>query len=259
LSYARNQQYLHLLSTSTSTTPIDVWQPSTNIVKPGIADQVALGYFRNFNNNNYETSLEVYYKNMQNLIDYKNGADILFNENVEAELVFGKGWSYGAEFFLKKNLGKFNGWIGYTWSKTQRQFDEINDGEPFPATEDRTHDISIVGIYEPSKKWTFSATWVYNTGKAVTFPSGKYLVDDHLINLYTERNGYRMPVYHRLDLGITYTSRNSSLNFSLYNAYGRKNAYTIFFRESETNPGNTEAVQVTLFTFVPSITYNFKF
>jgi hypothetical protein len=202
----------------------------------------------------------VYYKNLQNQIDYKNGADILMNEKIESQLVFGKGWAYGAEFFIKKKFGKLNGWLGYTWSKTERKFDEINDGKAFSARYDRTHDISIVGIYELTKKWTLSATWVYYTGNAVTFPSGKYEVDDHTVNLYTERNGYRMPVFHRLDLGVTYNfSNKSNLNFSLYNAYGRKNAYTINFQESETDPTKTEAVRLSLFTFIPSITYNFKF
>lgn len=262
LSFARNKQYIHLLSNSTSGTPLDIWHPSSSIVKPGISDQVALGYFRNFDNNNYETSVEVYYKDLKNQVDYKNGAEILMNEKVESQLVFGKSWAYGIEFFIKKKFGKLNGWLCYTWSKTERQFDKINNGRAFPARHDRTHDISIVGIYEPNKKWTFSATWVYNTGNAVTFPSGKYIIDESntIVNLYTERNGYRMPDYHRLDLGVTYNfSEKSNLNFSLYNAYARKNAYTITFRVNENDSTKTEAVRIALFSIVPSITYNFKF
>jgi hypothetical protein len=260
-SYARNRQYIHLLSNSTASTPTDVWIPSSNNVQPEIADQVSLGYFRNFDDNKWESSVEVYYKDMQNQIEYKNGADLFLNDYVESQLVYGTGYSYGAEFLLRKKTGKFTGWLGYTWSKTMREFDEINDGNPFPARQDRTHDISIVGMYDLNKKWDFSASWVYYTGDAVTFPSGSYVVDGNLVPLYTERNGYRLPDYHRLDLSATYFGKNpdSNLNISLYNAYGRKNVYSIDFQPSETNPGTQEAVKTYLFQWVPSVTYNFKF
>ncbi len=257
-SYARNRQYLHLLSASTSTTPFDNWLPSTNIVQPGTADQVSLGYFRNFDDNGYETSFEVYYKDFRNQIAYRGGADIFLNPYVEAELVFGRGWSYGAEFMVERKFGKLNGWLSYTLSKTMRQFDEINDGTAFPARQDRTHDISVVGLYDVSSKWTIAATWVYSTGNAVTFPSGKYEVDDHTVNLYSDRNASRMPAYHRLDVAFTYKKQRSSWNFSLYNAYGRRNAYAINFRKNEDDPTRTEAVRLSLFSFFPSITYNFK-
>jgi hypothetical protein len=225
---------------------------------------VAFGYFRNFSNNRFETSVEVYYKDLKNQIDYKNGADLIFNSTVEAELVFGRGWSYGAEFFVKKNEGKLTGWLGYTLSRTMRQFDLINNGTAFPARHDRVHDISIVGMYYLTKNLKLSASWVYYTGNAVTFPSGKYTIDGHLVNYYTERNGYRMPDYHRLDLGLTWIRKKtdkweSSWNFSVYNAYARENAYYIDFRESEDNPGKTEAVQVSLFKAIPSVSYKFKF
>jgi hypothetical protein len=264
ISYARNMQYLHLLSNTTSTTPLDIWQPSTNNVQPGIADQVSLGYYQNFENNTYEASVEVYYKYLQNQIEYKNGADLLANPHVEAELVFGSGHAYGIEFFFKKNIGKFTGWISYAWAKSERKFDAIDNGNPFPAKYDRLHDISLVGSYQLNEKWNFSATWVYNTGNAVTYPSGKYLVDGNIINLFAERNGYRMPDYHRLDLSATYYfekkgSYSSNLNFSLYNAYGQKNAYSIAFKASSNDPTKTEAIMTYLFTFFPSITYNFNF
>ncbi|MCD4691931.1 MAG: TonB-dependent receptor plug domain-containing protein, partial [Calditrichales bacterium] len=260
ISYARNRQYIHLLSNSTSGMPVDLWHPCSKIVKPGIADQAALGYFRNFAGNNYETSIELYYKDLQNQVDYKNGAEVLMNEKVESQLVFGKGWAYGVELFIKKKFGKLNGWIGYTLSKTEREFKQINDGNIYPARQDRIHDISIVSIYEPNKKWTFSVSWVYHTGDAVTFPSGKYIVGEHTVNYYTERNGYRMPAYHRLDIGATLHFENeSSLNFAIYNVYARRNAYTISFRKNENNPAKTEAVRMALFSIVPSITYNFKF
>ena len=262
--YGRNTQNLHLISNSVSTNPTDLWIPSSNNVKPEIADQVSLGYFRNFKDNNYEFSTEVYYKNLQNQIDYKNGAQLNFNENVESQLLFGVGRAYGVEFFLKKKYGRFNGWIGYTLSRTEKQITGINNGSWYPATQDRPNDISIVTIYELSKKWTISAVWVYYTGNAVTFPSGKYEVAGQVVDYYTERNGYRMPDYNRLDIGVTWQRKKtekfeSSWNFSLYNAYGRENAYTITFQTDPTDPTRTQAVQTTLFRWIPSITYNFKF
>ncbi len=263
-SYTRNYQYIHLLSTSTTATPIDVWLPTTSIVKPEIANQISLGFFKNFQNNQFETSVEVYYKNMENQVDYENGADIYFNKEIESQLVFGTGYAYGVELYLKKNFGDLTGWLSYTLAKTERKFDEINDGNPYSARQDRTHDFSITAIYKLNKWWTFSANWIYYTGDAVTFPSGKYVVDGNTLNLYTERNGYRMPDYHRLDVGATMILSKSktsemSLTFSLFNAYNRKNAYTITFQESETNPQYTEAVRLALFGVIPSITFNFNF
>lgn len=264
VSYGRNRQYLHLVSNSTSGTPIDLWIPSSNNVKPQIADQYALGYFRNFKENAYEGSVEVYYKEMQNQVDYRTGAELVFNENVESQLLFGKGWSYGAEFYLKKNVGDLSGWISYTWSKTERQFEGIDSGDAYPANWDRTHDVSLVGIYKLNEKWTFSGSFVFRTGEAVTYPVGKYEVDGEVINLYSTRNDNRLPDYHRLDLGATLklkTNRkfDSSLNFSVYNAYNRKNAFLINFREVQDDPTRTESVKITLFGILPSVTFNFKF
>jgi len=259
-SYTRTSQYLHLLSNSTTTNPSDLWIPSSNNVKPEYADQVDLGYFRNFNDNEYEASVELYYKNMQNLIDYKNGADLQLNPTVESLLRYGKGWSYGMELLVRKEFGRFSGWVSYTLSKTQDQIPGINNGQPYPATQDRTHDISIVTIYNYNATWTFSAVWVYNTGNAVTFPSGNYWIDGRLVPYYTERNGYRMPAYHRLDLSATWTlGPKSNLSFSLYNAYDRYNAYSITFRQDPNDPNKTQAVQTTFFPIIPSVTYNFKF
>ena len=263
-SLGRNVQNLHLLSNSTSGNPTDLWIPSSNNVKPELSDQVSVGYYRNFNDNKYEFSLETYYKRLQNQIDYKNGAELIFNENVESQILLGKGRAYGMEMFLKKKQGRFNGWISYTLSRTERQFDAINSGNYFPAKQDRTHDISVVGMFELNKSWTLSATWVYYTGNAVTFPSGKYAVDGRTIFYYSDRNANRMPSYHRLDLGATWISKKnsrfeSSWNFSLYNAYGHDNAYIITFRDSKSDPSKTEAVQTTLFKMIPSVTYNFKF
>ncbi len=263
-SYARNTQNMHLLSNSTSGNPTDLWIPSSNNVKPELADQLSLGYFRNFKDDNYEFSAEVYYKYMQNQVDYKDGAELNFNENVESQLLYGLGRAYGIELFVKKKYGKLTGWIGYTLSRTERKIDGINNGAYYVAKQDRTHDVSVVGIYEFSKKLTASASWVYYTGNAVTFPSGKYIAAGQVLNLYTERNGYRMPAYHRMDIGVTWyrkrtAKHESSWNFSVYNAYGRENAYTITFEQNESDPTRTQAVQTTLFRWIPSVTYNFKF
>lgn len=263
-SYARTTQNMHLLSNSTTSNPTDKWVPSSNIIKPQIGDQVSAGYFRNFSDNKYEFSTEVYHKHMQNQIDYKDGADITNSYVVETELLFGKGRAYGIEFFLKKRLGRFNGWVGYTLSRTEKLIGGINESDWYPARQDRTHDISVVGIYELNPKWTLSASWVYNTGNAVTFPSGKYQMDNQVVFYYTERNGYRLPDYHRLDIGATWQLRkterfSSELVFSIYNAYGRENPYIINFRENSNDPSMTEAYQIALFKVVPSVSYNFRF
>ena len=264
VAYTRNTQVLHLLSNSTSANPTDLWIPSSNNVRPEIADQVSAGYYRNFKDNQYEFSSEVYYKNMQNQIDYKNGAQLIANENVESQLLYGKGRAYGLELFFKKKVGKFTGWVSYTLSRTELKIDGVNMDKWYPAKQDRTHDISLVGIYQASRKWTLSATWVYYTGNAVTFPSGKYQVDGQTAFYYTERNGYRMPAYHRMDVAATLLGKKtkkfeSSWTFSVYNLYGRENAYSIIFQNDPSDPTKTQAVQYALFRFIPSVTYNFKF
>jgi hypothetical protein len=233
-------------------------------VKPQIADQISLGYFQNLKNNKYEMSAEVYYKAMQNQIDYRNGASTQGNELIEGELLYGDGRAYGIELLLKKKKGKFNGWLGYTLSRTERQISGINNSDWYPSRQDRTHEISIVGVYDYTEKLSFSAAWIYYTGNAVTFPSGKYEVDGETYLVYTERNGYRMPDYHRLDLSVTYYRKKtvkyeSNWNFSIYNAYGRENAFTISFRDNDNDPSRTSAYQTTLFRWVPSVTYNFLF
>ncbi len=264
VSYTRNTQVLHLLSNSTSSNPTDLWLPSSNIVKPEIADQAALGYYRNFEDNRYEFSTELYYKTMQNQIDYRNGAQLIANENVESQLLFGKGRAYGLELFFKKKVGQFTGWVSYTLSRTELKITGIDQDKWYPARQDRTHDISLVGIYQANKKWTLSATWVYYTGNAVTFPSGKYQVNGQTAFYYTERNGYRMPAYHRADIAATLQNKKrrkyeSSWTFSIYNVYGRENAYSIMFQNDPADPTKTQAVQYALFRFIPSATYNFKF
>lgn len=261
---SRNVQNLHLLSNSTSANPTDLWIPSSNNVKPEISDQVAIGYFANSNNQNYTYSSELYYKWMQRQIDYKNGAELIANQDVESQLLFGKGRAYGWENYFKKNTGRLTGWISYTLSRTERKIPQINNETWYPARQDRTHEVSVVGIYKLSPKWTLSGTWIYYTGNAVTFPSGKYLVQGVITNLYTERNGYRMPAYHRLDLGATLLVKKtknteSSWSFSLYNAYGRENAYSFTFKTDPGNPDQTQVERISLFKFIPSVSYNFKF
>ncbi len=265
-SYNRNVQNLHLLSNATSTTPTDLWLPSSNNVKPEIADQIAIGFYKNFKNDQFEFSVETYYKDLQNQIDYRNGSDLRSNDNVESELLYGTGRAYGIEFLLRKKTGRLTGWVGYTYSRTERKFAEINKGTYYPAKQDRPHDLSVVGIYKLSKTWLFSSTFVYSTGNAVTFPSGKYRANNQTVFLYTERNAYRMPDYNRLDVSFTYESKKnvnrkyqSSWTFGVYNLYGRENAFAINFLDDPNDPTKTVAEQTALFRYVPSITWNFKF
>ena len=201
---------------------------------------------------------------MQNQIDYKNGAQLRANANVESQLLFGKGRAYGWELFLKKKYGKLTGWVSYTLSRTEKLIGGINKSNWYPAKQDQTHNMAVVAIYQASKKWTFSSNFVYNTGNAVTFPSGKYQVNGQTAFYYTERNGYRMPAYHRLDFAATLQVKKrkkseGSWTFSLYNVYGRENAYSIEFKDDPNDPTKTQAVRTALFRWVPSVTYNFKF
>jgi hypothetical protein len=263
-SYNRMAQYVHQLSNSTSGQATDIWISSSTIVQPLLVDQVALGYFHNFRDNGIETSLEIYYKNMQGVSDFEDGTDIMFNDKIESQILNGIGRSYGLELYLKKNYGKFTGWLSYTLARTEQKIDEINEGKWYPAKYDRSHDLSVVLSYAFTPKINLSGTWVYYTGNAVTFPSGQYIIDDQVVPYYTERNGYRMPDYHRLDLNLHLEGKDrkkysSSWDISIYNVYNRYNAYSISFRESETNPGNMEAVKLSLFGIVPSITYNIHF
>ncbi len=263
-SYVRNVQNLHLMSNSTTGFPTDKWLASTNIIKPEIADLVALGWYKNLAGNQLEFSTEVYYKKMQNQIDYRTGADVFTNDAIESQILFGVGRAYGWEVFLKKKTGKTTGWISYTLAKTERKIDGINDGEWYNARQDRTHDVAIVVNHQLNRRWNLAANWIYYTGDAVTYPSGKYIIDNQVVFYYTKRNADRMPSYHRLDLGATWLLKDrkkfrSELAFSLFNAYGRENPYAITFRQSEDDPTRTEAVKTSLFRFVPSISYNFKF
>jgi len=276
-SYNRMAQYVHLISNSTAASPFDVWSPTTRNIKPELADQVAVGYFRNFKENMYETSVEVFYKEMQNQIDYIPGAQVLLNQNLEADLLYGRGRAYGLELYAKKNTGQLTGWISYTLSRSERLFDGLNvDGASgqaqwYPAKYDRRHIGSVVGIYDFNKRWRFSGTFSYTTGVATTFPNGRYELDGGAItvphNTDGSRNNFRVPAYHRLDLAATLQGKKNDTRrwkgewvFSVYNAYARRNPFTIFFRQNPDDPTKTEAVRLSIFgTFLPSITYNFKF
>lgn len=263
-SYNRMAQYIHLLSNTTSGSPTDIWMPCSNNLKPVVVDQISIGYFRNFLDNGIETSVEGYYKNIANTVDYEDGAEIIFNEHVESQILTGKGRSYGLEFYVKKKYGDLSGWISYTISRTENKIEGINNLTWYSVKYDKTHDFSIVSIYKIGRRLSLSGVWTYATGNAVTFPSGKYVINGVSVPYYTERNGYRMPAYHRLDFSLTLDGKNrkklkSQWDLSVYNVYNRHNAYMITFRESETIPGTTEAVRLSLFGIVPSIGYNFKF
>ncbi len=263
LAYSRNVQNLHLLSNTTTSFPTDRWTMTSNNVKPEIADQVSGGYFVNFYKDMFELSVEGYFKWMQNQIDYKNGATLRANETVENQLLFGNGRAYGAEFFFKKATGKFTGWVSYTFSRTERKFAGINDNTWYPSRNDRTHDLSIVLMYDITPRINVSATWVYYTGLATTFPSGKYFLNGQIVPSYGPRNQDRFPAYHRLDIGATFVLKKRKnwehdLNLSVYNLYARKNAYSIDFK-ADINSGTAYAEKTYLFRIVPSVTYNFKF
>jgi len=264
LSYNRNTQNIHILNNSNSSTPTDLYVLSSNNIKPEIGDQLSAGYFKNFDDNAFEFSVEAYHKWLQNQIDYKNGAQLAGNPDVESQLVYGSGRAYGLELYLKKRYGRFNGWISYTLSRTEGKFAAIDNGNYFPNRYDRTHDISTVGIYQLNKRWTLSATFVYGTGEAVTYPTGKYSVGGVTTYYYSSRNGYREPSTNHLDLGATLEGKphpkyHSSWTFGIYNVYNRHNPYIISFRDSKTNPGTSEAVETSLFGIVPSATWNFRF
>ncbi|MFP4665060.1 MAG: TonB-dependent receptor [Bacteroidales bacterium] len=268
-SYMRNKQYIHLASLSASTLPTDLWVPSSDVVQPQIGAQYAVGYFRNFKDNLFETSIQIYYKDMDNLIEYADGALPMdqLNDNADNYFVFGKGTSYGAELFIKKRYGDLTGWLGYTLSKTDRTFDDINEGKPFPAKYDRRHDLSLSLSYQINDKLSASTVFVYATGNTTTLPVARYTINGEIIEEYGDRNSYRMDPYHRLDLSLTYIHKKtknweSSWNFSVYNVYNRKNPYFIYFDyEGNASDGSfqTSAKQVSLFPVLPAVTWNFKF
>ncbi len=276
LSYTRTIQYLHLATTSAATFPSDLWVPSSRVIQPGKAEQVAAGYFKSLHNGKYEISAEAYYKTMGNQLEFKPGARLLLNQNIEGEMIFGTGKAYGLELFFQKKTGRLNGWIGYTLSRAERTFRDMNEGKAFPYRYDRTHDVSVVANYNLGKKWEASAVFVYGTGNALTMPTGRFVYNLGYnprerepiftnINQYDKINDFRMPAYHRMDIAFTYTPKPNSTKrfksnwvFSLYNVYNRKNPYFIYI-DADEDERTVKGKQVYLFPILPGVTWNFKF
>ncbi len=274
LSYNRMSQYLHLISNSTAASPLDVWLPSTNNLKPQIADQFAVGYFQNFKDNKYVTSLELYYKNFQNQVDYIDGADLFVNELIEAELLAGRGRAYGLELQVEKKKGRFSGWISYTLSRSERKVAELNNDEWYASRFDQTHNLSATLFYELSDRWTFSGNFIFNTGTPATFPTGRIEQQGYVIPEVSNnvRNNVRIPSYHRLDFSATYRGKKydqkrwkSEWVFSAYNVYNRRNPFSIFFQQEDMRAANgdpiqTQAIRLSVIgSIIPSVAYNFKF
>lgn len=269
-SYNRMVQYLHLVSNTAAATPVDVWTPSTNNIKPQLADQFAIGLFKNFQDNTYETSVEVYYKDLQNQLDFIDNSDLLLNRFLEGDLLQGIGRAYGAEFYVKKNKGKLTGWISYTLSRTERRVEGLNNDNWFPNRYDRPHNLNTSISYEFNEYWSASANFVLQSGTPVTFPTSRVQVQDYVIpyNVEATRNNFRVPTYHRLDFSVTKINKKKKPNqrwesnwvFSVYNAYNRRNPFTIYFRRNQDVPLNTEAVRLAIIgSIVPAVSYNFKF
>lgn len=273
-SYNRMVQYIHLVSNTTASIPLDVWTPSTNNIDPQIGDQFALGYFRNFKNNTLEASIEGYFRNTQNQLDYIDGADLLLNNFFEGDILSGKGRAYGIELMVKKNGGKINGWASYTLSRTEMQVNGINKGEWYPTRFDQTHNLKIVGFYEHNERMTFSANFTYTTGTPSTFPSARYSIQGYTIphSDKAARNDVRIPNYHRFDLSMTLYSKKENRRgkqnfwvFSIYNLYARENPFSIYFSSSNESPTpgflpETSATQFSVLgTILPSVSYNFNF
>lgn len=264
--YSHTLQYVTLAQNSTAGTPLDIWFPATPNVKPEVSDQFAVGYFRNFRKNSLETSLEVYYKKVNNVIDFCDHANLILNEFIEGELRIGYGYAYGIELMTRKSEGRLNGWVSYTYSRSWRVVKEINEGKKYPAPYDKPHAVNVVMNYSISKRLEVSATWVYATGLPVTFPTGRAVVGNAVLPIYSDRNAYRMPAYHRMDIALNLKEKEKAgrkwkgeWNFSVYNAYNRKNAWAINFEYDPETIYTTYAVKTYLFSIIPAVTYNFKF
>ncbi|MEM8939090.1 MAG: TonB-dependent receptor [Bacteroidota bacterium] len=272
-SYNRTYQYLHLISNTTTVSPVDVWAPSGPFLKPQEADQISLGYFKNFSNNTYEASIEVYGKQMDNVLDYVPGADIVFNNNIETEILSGEGRAYGMEIYVSKTKGRLTGWISYTLSRTERKItgvsDEdpgINNGEWYVANYDKPHEISVTGVYKLSKRIDFSANFVFASGLPTTYPTSGYNYGGLIVPQYEQRNEQRIPSYHRLDLSMMLQGKEKpdkktshSWVFGLYNAYNRLNANSIDFRGEMDSKATLDAIKTYVFGIVPNVTYQLKF
>jgi hypothetical protein len=268
--YNRTIQYLHLLSTNTTQSPTDIWKLSDYNIAPQRANQYSLGFFKNLSGKDVEFSLEGYYKTMTDLLDYKIGAQLVLNENLETELLQGEGKAYGVEFLVKKNSGRFNGYVGYSYSRSFVKLDSplrqerVNNGEFFPANYDKPHDFSVVANFKLTKRFSFSGNFIYQTGRPITYPIGRFVFAGEEQVLYSDRNQFRIPDYFRLDLGVNIEGNHkrnklahSFINISVYNVLGRNNPYSVFFVNEQ---GQIKAYQTSIFSVpVPTITYNFKF
>jgi len=289
-SYNRMRQYIHLISNTTAATPVDIYMPAGPYIKPAIADQVGLGYFRNFRANTYESSVEVYYKKFQQIVDYKDDAELLLNKTLETELYSGDGQAYGMEFQFKRKRGKLTGWISYTLSRVERHVAQINNGDPYPANWNKTHNLSLVLTYDITKRWNVASNFTYMSGRPITYPNGRFTYGGITAPIYTNRNGAVTPAYHRLDLSATYTkpikrkkvyysplyplkyvweetpesleeeTGEISWSFGVYNLYGRNNPYSIYFQQDQDQPEITKAYQLSIYAIpIPYVTFNFKF
>nr|WP_245967193.1 TonB-dependent receptor [Ulvibacterium marinum] len=270
--YSRVAQYIHLLSNTTSVTPLDVWTPSGQFIEPQLSDQYALGYFRNFMDKTYSLEVEAYYKTISNRIDYIDGSDLIGNNTIETEILNGESRAYGLEFLVRKTEGRLTGWLAYTLSKSEQRTPGgnaggpgINDGKWYNTPFDRTHDLSLTGAYQLNDKWSFGTNLVFQTGRPVTYPNGQYEYEGLSIASYSDRNSDRLPAYHRLDVSATYVPNRKPNKrwkgewvFSIYNLYNRKNAAAISFGQN-IETGANQATRVAIFGMVPSVTYNFKF
>ena len=273
-SFMRTAQYIHLISNTAASTPVDIWTPSTNNIQPQRASQVAIGYFQNFKDDTYELSVEAYYKDYDDLVDYIDGSDLLLNELLEGDLLSGDGRAYGLEFLLKKSKGRFSGWLSYTLARTERKVEGINNDEWYPSRFDQTHNLSLSGFYDLSRRWSLSSTFSLVSGTPLTFPTSRFEQQGYIIphNAQDSRNNTRIPTYHRLDISATLGPKDRPNKkwkgewvFSIYNVYSRRNPFSIFFRQElgEISPGqaiNTEAVKLSVIgNFIPSVSYNFSF
>ncbi|KAA5548569.1 TonB-dependent receptor [Adhaeribacter rhizoryzae] len=271
LGYNRSQQFIHLVSNTVAVSPTDFWKSSNTHLKPQIGDQVSLGFFRNFNQNTFELSLEGYYKKIQNMLDYKNGANLFLNKTIEADLLPGLGKAYGLETSLNKNTGRLTGWLSYTYARTLISVkgatpeETINNGAYYPATYDKPHTLNMVSNYELNKRFNLGANFTYSTGRPITAPLSHYVIGGYVVPAFGERNQFRIPDYHRLDISLTFLPNpdkkrkwESSWNFSVYNVYGRKNPYSVFFKQEYGSPPRAYQLAV-VGVPLPSLTYDFKF
>ncbi len=265
-SYSRNYQYIQQASNSTAGSPFNIWFMSSPNVRPQYSDQAAAGYFHNFKEGLFETSMEAYYKWTHDAVDFRDHADLILNKYLEGEVLTGKGFGYGLELMVRKTRGKITGWISYTWSRSFKQIEGINNDDPYPAHYDRPNDLSVTLNYKVTPTISLGLNWVYLTGQPVTFPVGRYGYMNNIVPVYSERNSYRFPDYHRLDLSFTWKEKEkpnkrwrSEVNFSIYNAYNRKNPWVINFQEDPNVANQTFAEMTYLFGIIPSVTYNFSF